>query len=184
FPVGFVLAERILYTPSIGFTALLAIGWLKLRDYFFQSKIIQFLLNISTILMLVTYALSTYERNFDWHNDLTLFKSGLKVNPNNAKLYNNIGHYYERRGEWSEAIKYFRQAADKDADDIGSELNVARSLIRLNRLKEAENLLWAIKPRVRTSILKNRMVPHYLNIWINLAHVISLNKTRLDEAEN
>ncbi|XP_027198204.1 protein O-mannosyl-transferase TMTC3-like [Dermatophagoides pteronyssinus] len=184
FPVGFVLAERILYTPSIGFTALLAIGWLRIQNYFPRSRLIRFLLNLSTILMLVTFALRTYERNFDWRNDLTLFKSGLKVNPNNAKLYNNIGHYYERRGEWSEAIKYFRRAADKDREDIGSELNVARSLIRLNRLKEAEDLLWAIKPRVRTSILKNRMVPHYLNIWINLAHVISLNQTRLHEAEN
>ncbi|XP_046916588.2 protein O-mannosyl-transferase TMTC3 [Dermatophagoides farinae] len=184
FPVGFVLAERILYTPSIGFTTLLAIGWLRIQNYFQRSRFIQFLLNFSTILMLVTFTFRTYERNFDWHNDLTLFKSGLMVNPNNAKLYNNIGHYYERRGEWSEAIKYFRLAADKDHEDIGAELNVARSLIRLNRLKDAEDLLWAIKPRVRTSILKNRMVPQYLNIWINLAHVISMNQTRLHEAEN
>lgn len=134
--------------------------------------------------MLVSFSLRTYQRNFDWKNDLTLFMSGLKVNPNNAKLYNNIGHYYERISRYDKAIKYFQLAAKKDPEDIGSELNIARSLIRLNKLKEAEDLLWNIKPRVRNSILKNRMVPHYLNIWLNLAHVISLNETRLHEAEN
>ena len=99
-------------------------------------------------------------------------------------MYNNIGHFYERNFQYEEAIKYFRQAASNDFEDIGSELNIARTLIHLNRIDEAENLLWQIKPRVRNSAIKNRIVPNYLNLWINLARIISLNNSRLNEAEN
>src|SRR5699024_174854 len=37
FPVGFVLAERVLYTPSIGYCFILAIGLIRIRN-FFKSK--------------------------------------------------------------------------------------------------------------------------------------------------
>lgn len=37
FPVGFVIAERVLYTPSIGYSLILAIGLIRIRD-FFNSK--------------------------------------------------------------------------------------------------------------------------------------------------
>ncbi|UXI14362.1 transmembrane and TPR repeat-containing protein 3-like [Sarcoptes scabiei] len=183
FPVGFVLAERVLYTPSIGYALLLALGWLNIHQNF-KSKSIFILLNLSTIITLIALGMRTHQRNFDWQNDLTLFTSGLKLNPNNAKLYNNVGHYYERQQQNEKAIEYFRLAALKDPEDLGSELNIARSLIRLNRLNEAEELLWSIKPRVRSSLIKNRLIPHYLNIWINLAHLISLNNSRLHESEN
>lgn len=138
----------------------------------------------AALITVALLGLRTYQRNFDWKNDLTLFQSGLKVNPNNAKLYNNIGHFYERQQRYEEAIEFFRQAASKDSDDIGSELNIARALIHLNKIEEAESLLWSIKPKVRQSAIKRRIIPHYLNIWINLARVISMNNSRLHEAEN
>ena len=128
-------------------------------------------------------ALRTFNRNLDWKNDLTLFQSGLKVNSNNAKLYNNIGHFYERNRQYNEAIKFFKLAASKDSEDIGSDLNIARTLIHLDQIDEAEDLLWSIKPKVRQSAIKNRIIPHYLNVWINLASVISMNDSRLLEAE-
>lgn len=134
--------------------------------------------------MIGAFATRTYIRNFDWENDLTLFNSGLQVNANNAKLYNNIGHFYERNQQHEEALNYFKQAALKDPEDLGAELNIARTLIQLNRTDEAESLLWRIKPRVRSSAIRNRIVPNYLNLWINLARVISMNDTRLHEAES
>ncbi|KAJ6216317.1 hypothetical protein RDWZM_007474 [Blomia tropicalis] len=183
FPVGFVIAERVLYTPSIGYCFILAIGLIRIRD-FFRNKWVTSVLYVFTLLTIIALSMRTFERNFDWKNDFTLFNSGLKVNPNNAKLYNNIGHYYERNSRYMDAIEYFKQAAVKDPEDIGSELNIARALIKLNRIDEAETLLWRIKPRVRNSAIRNRIVPSYLNLWINLAQVISMNNSRLNEAEN
>jgi hypothetical protein len=31
-------------------------------------------------------------RNFDWKDESSIFLSGLRVNANNAKLWNNVGH--------------------------------------------------------------------------------------------
>lgn len=39
FPVGFVIAERILYTPSLGFSLILAIGFRKIKNNF-NSKLV------------------------------------------------------------------------------------------------------------------------------------------------
>lgn len=141
------------------------------------------MLYLLALLTVVTYSWRTVARNNDWENDYTLFQAGLSVNPNNAKLYNNIGHFYERQQKYEKAIEYFKQAAAKDKHDIGSELNIARALIQLDRIDEAETLLWKIKPRIRDSANRNRIVPNYLNLWINLARVISMNEARLDEAE-
>lgn len=133
---------------------------------------------------IIAYSARTVIRNQDWENDFTLFQAGLAVNPNNAKLYNNIGHYYERQQQYEKAIDYFQQAAAKDEHDIGSELNIARALIQLpGRIEQAEELLWKIKPKIRNSANRNRIVPNYLNLWINLARVISMNDSRLGEAE-
>jgi protein O-mannosyl-transferase len=33
FPVGFVVAERVLYIPSMGFCIMVAYGWSKLAGY-------------------------------------------------------------------------------------------------------------------------------------------------------
>lgn len=183
FPVGFVLAERVLYTPSVGYCCLLAIGFIRIRQ-FFNSKIVNFVLYLLATFSIIAYSARTVIRNQDWENDFTLFQAGLAVNPNNAKLYNNIGHYYERQQQYEKAIDYFQQAAAKDEHDIGSELNIARALIQLpGRIEQAEELLWKIKPKIRNSANRNRIVPNYLNLWINLARVISMNDSRLGEAE-
>jgi len=37
--------------------------------------------------------------------------AGLKVNQNNAKLFNNVGHALEGEKNFTEALRYFQQAA-------------------------------------------------------------------------
>ena len=39
-----------------------------------------------------------------------MFRAALKVNRNNAKLYNNVGHALEAEEHFDEALTYFRQA--------------------------------------------------------------------------
>lgn len=135
------------------------------------------------MISLASLGLRSYQRNFDWTNDRTLFMSGTKVVPNNSKLYNNIGHFHEREGELEEAIKYFRKASEVNPEDIGAEMNIARVLIQLNQTEEGEAMLWAIKPKIRASVIRKRMASQYLNLWLKLAQVISRNESRLGEAE-
>jgi len=43
--------------------------------------------------------------------EYSIFMAGLKVNRNNAKLFNNVGHALEGEKNFTEALRYFQQAA-------------------------------------------------------------------------
>lgn len=138
FPVGFVVAERILYVPSMGFAILFATGVRKLCSG--KSNATRLVTKAGVVYLLVIHSLKTMERNRDWLNDLTLFTSAVHVNPQNGKLYNNLGHEYERTENGSYAEFLFRKAIEKQPDDIGSYINLGRVLNAMERAREAEEV--------------------------------------------
>lgn len=137
FPVGFVVAERILYIPSMGYSIIIAIGFHRLISH---SKYTSMLVKLSLIYLLVVQCCKTIERNRDWVSAETLFLSGIHVNPNNAKLYNNLGHHYESLGNHTQAEMLFRKASQVQPDDIGAYINLGRSLNALKRPLESEKV--------------------------------------------
>ncbi|XP_067123491.1 protein O-mannosyl-transferase Tmtc3-like isoform X2 [Centruroides vittatus] len=183
FPVGFVVAERVLYTPSMGFCLLVAHGWNLLNERLEWKSIMKILL----MFLFCIYALKTVLRNYDWRTELTLFQAGLKVNLRNAKLYNNVGHALESKGNFKEALHYFIQAANVQPDDIGAHINVGRTYNNLKMYTEAEQAFWKAKnllPRPRPGEpYQARIAPSHLNVFLNLANLISRNGTRLEEAD-
>lgn len=94
FPVGFVVAERVLYMPSMGFCMLIGYGWQIL-----QGKVGKKSAWTIACLLILSHGAKTYLRNWDWENEYTIFMSGLRVNQRNAKLFNNVGHALESQGK-------------------------------------------------------------------------------------
>lgn len=43
--------------------------------------------------------------------EYSIFMAGLRVNRDNAKLFNNVGHALEAERNLTEALRYFQQAA-------------------------------------------------------------------------
>ena len=124
FPVGFVVAERVLYLPSMGFCLLVAFGCDKL---FRRGGAVRSLALAGLLATLLVHAGKTVTRNADWRDEYSLFTSGLKVNSGNAKLFNNVGHALQSQGKYSEALEYFNQAVRTQPDDIGAHINVGRT---------------------------------------------------------
>ena len=62
-------------------------------------------------LLILTHSAKTVIRNNDWASEYTLFRVALRVNQNNAKLFNNVGHALEAEQRYTEALDYFTQAA-------------------------------------------------------------------------
>ncbi|XP_044535848.1 protein O-mannosyl-transferase TMTC3 isoform X2 [Gracilinanus agilis] len=183
FPVGFVVAERVLYVPSMGFCILVAHGWRKLSKRHVLKKLSWVCLSI----VVITHALKTLHRNWDWESEYTLFMSALKVNKNNAKLWNNVGHALENEKNFERALKYFLQATHVQPDDIGAHMNVGRTYKNLNRTKEAEESYMIAKSLMPQIIpgkkYAARIAPNHLNVYINLANLIRANESRLEEAD-
>ena len=61
-------------------------------------------------------------------NEQSIFLSGLTVNKNNAKLYNNHGHALESKNKYEEALTLFKEAAKVQPNDIGAHINIGRTL--------------------------------------------------------
>ena len=136
FPVGFVVAERVLYLPSMGYCLLLALGvWLV-----YQNRRMKTLLALFLLLCGGFYSLKTVGRNYDWKNDNTLFRSAIRINRGNGKLYNNLGHDLEEAGDYGYAEKLFHIATQVQPDDVGAFINHGRMLKQLGRLHAAEQV--------------------------------------------
>ncbi|XP_013185890.2 protein O-mannosyl-transferase Tmtc3 [Amyelois transitella] len=181
FPVGFVVAERVLYMPSMGWCLLVAHGWRLLAKK--RAK----LAAAALIFLILAFSAKTYVRNWDWKTEYSIFASGLKVNRNNAKLYNNVGHALEAEGKYAEALEFFNTAVGVQPDDVGAHINVGRTYNHLGRYQEAEDAYVKAKsllPKAKPGeSYQARIAPNHLNVFLNLANLISKNATRLEEAD-
>jgi hypothetical protein len=79
FYVGFVVAERVLYVPSVGLCLLVGHGASRLLKRRRQMA------GILLMVALVACAAKTLSRNHDWGDEERLYRSGIAVNPPKGK---------------------------------------------------------------------------------------------------
>ncbi|KAG8199948.1 hypothetical protein JTE90_006195 [Oedothorax gibbosus] len=183
FPVGFVVAERILYIPSMGFCMLVAHGWSVL----FEKRSCKHFAMIGVLCLIIVGVCKTITRNADWKNEYTLYKSSLNVNQRNGKLFNNMGKVLESLNRPEEALEHYESAKKIEPKDVRSYLNIGRILTSLRRFDEAEatyrkaqRLLPSPSSETQQEV---HVTPSHLQLFLNLALLISQNETRLEEAD-
>lgn len=106
--VGFVVAERTLYIPSAGYCLLLVIGFKKLSMTVMCPK----MMSVSFCALLLIFFTRSWIRSDQWKTETTLFQSGLRVCPLNAKVHYNVGKNAADQGmidlakfEYEEALR-------------------------------------------------------------------------------
>ena len=185
FPVGFVIAERILYIPSMGFCLLVSLGAQRL---YHQCRNVRTIIFTLFYLLVVCHSVKTIARNFDWVDEQSIFLSGLTVNTNNAKLYNNVGHALESKKNYDEALVLFKEAAKVQPNDIGAHINIGRTFNFLEKFNEAEiayRSAQKLLPRAAPGKkLVTRIAPNSLNLFLNLGNLVARNSSRLQEADS
>lgn len=83
FYVGFVVAERVLYIPSIGLCLILGHGMTKISSILCRRKMTTI---CGATLLLACFALQTLKRNQDWKDEESLYKAGIPINPAKGKM--------------------------------------------------------------------------------------------------
>eukprot|EP00080_Pristionchus_pacificus_P016258 PDM76278.1 collagen [Pristionchus pacificus] len=106
--VGFVIAERVLYLPSVGFCLVAGMGveWILKRYPKSTSSVLVLLAVLLSLL-----AARTVARNEEWSDDVRLFDSAVDINP--AKAFANLGHVLARRGRSDEAEEAYLKALSR-----------------------------------------------------------------------
>ncbi|XP_061570207.1 protein O-mannosyl-transferase TMTC2 [Cololabis saira] len=170
FYVGFVIAERVLYIPSIGFCLLVAAGarslYVRLRTRGRRAV----LGGLCAGLVLLN-GLRTVQRNGDWSNEENLYKSGINVNP--AKAWGNLGNVLKNQGKMAEAEKAYRNALHYRGNMADMLYNLGLLLQENERFSEALHyykLAIGSRPTLASA---------YLNTGI-----ILMNRGNLDEAKH
>nr|XP_006819594.1 PREDICTED: transmembrane and TPR repeat-containing protein 4-like [Saccoglossus kowalevskii] len=138
FQVGFVIAERQLYLPSVGYCILTVLGLCKLCRY--HTKMKKIIMIFVFILMLANMWRSV-QRSHEWTNERLLYRSGAKVCPLNAKVHYNIAKNIADSGELDEAIVEYRTAIKLYPEYDQAMNNLANILKDHGELLEAEILL-------------------------------------------
>ncbi|XP_037086631.1 protein O-mannosyl-transferase TMTC2-like isoform X2 [Pollicipes pollicipes] len=106
FYVGFVVAERVLYIPSMGFCLLVAAGFRALRGRLGRRG--KMAAATAAVGLLLAMACRTYVRNLDWRTEERLYRAGIAVNP--PKAYGNLANILSSNGMKEEAERAYKRA--------------------------------------------------------------------------
>ncbi|CAB3375830.1 protein O-mannosyl-transferase TMTC1-like [Cloeon dipterum] len=105
--VGFVVAERVLFIPSLGFLILVVYGVQLVWSSLIRHR---WLLMSGGCLLLLIFCGRTVVRNNDWTSREALIKSGLKAVPHNAKMHYNLANLLKDKEQYDEAVFHYQQA--------------------------------------------------------------------------
>lgn len=108
FRVGFVVAERVLYMPSMGYCILVAHGLGRLCSL--VGRWGTAVLSLSMLLLLLLFSLKTVQQNHVWLSREALFRSGIQTLPHNAKVHYNYANFLKDSGRHQEAIHHYSTA--------------------------------------------------------------------------
>lgn len=77
------------------------------------------------------------ERSIDWQTNLKLFKSAIRVCPNNAKIYYNLAQINAAQGNYNESLEYNLIANELKPSSIGTLINLGNAYRHVGNPREA-----------------------------------------------
>ena len=132
--IGSIMAERFLYLPSVGLAgAAVAAIWIVARRWPLRRA--------AAVLVVVCLAFTarTYARNFDWQDDVSLWRSAVDVCPADSKAHYNLAKALQQiPGRLPEAIPEYQAALAIEPDQPAAHASLANALMDMQgRLPEA-----------------------------------------------
>lgn len=164
--VGFVIAERTLYVPSVGFCLLSIYGFLHWYEGTADKPIWRTSLRILLMLLFTVMMLRTRQRASDWLNEENLFASALKVCPDNAKVHYNIARLATDSGNNTKAFIHYHKAIDLYPSYESALMNLGNLYREHGQLDTAEEY-------IRMAL---QAYPAFPAAWMNLGIVQAAGK--------
>lgn len=134
-PIGTIMAERLLYLPSMAFCLAIPVVWSmasRARPAVGAA--------LATLLVLLLGA-RTIVRNRDWKDQLTLFTATVETSPTSARAHYNLGIALAETSRTDAALSEYRIAMGINPEDPKPMRNAALLLAAQDRAPEALELL-------------------------------------------
>uniref|UniRef100_A0A2I2ZG21 dolichyl-phosphate-mannose--protein mannosyltransferase n=1 Tax=Gorilla gorilla gorilla TaxID=9595 RepID=A0A2I2ZG21_GORGO len=163
FRVGFVVAERVLYMPSMGYCILFVHGLSKLCTWLNRCGATTLI--VSTVLLLLLFSWKTVKQNEIWLSRESLFR----LYPRHASALNNLGTLTR---DTAEAKMYYQRALQLHPQHNRALFNLGNLLKSQEKKEEAITLL-------KDSI---KYGPEFADAYSSLASLLA-EQERFKEAE-
>ncbi|XP_054162010.1 protein O-mannosyl-transferase TMTC1-like isoform X2 [Oppia nitens] len=137
--VGFVVAERVLYIPSIGMIILVCIGYQRITHstHIFAKKLTPIIRSVLFGLIII-FTIKTVRQNKSWMSREALFESGLRSLPQNAKTHYNYANLQKDLGNIELAMKHYTNALSLWPDHASAHNNLGTLFCELSETESAE----------------------------------------------
>ena len=152
-----VVADRYTYVPYIGLSLMVGIFL-----YHIKTPLLKNIAWSVFLISLIFMSISTFQRNKVWKNDISLFSSVLKRNPNVVAALNNRGNAYNNIRNYELAIKDFNRGLELQPNFLYLYNNRAQAYHQL----DSNNL--ALQDLEKAITLD----PRYLEAYLNKAQVL------------
>jgi protein O-mannosyl-transferase len=127
FPIGTIKAERFLYVPSFGWC--LAAAGLAALEPRIGARVV--------LALVLLFAVRTWVRNDDWHDDYRLFTTTVIASPQSVRAHSNAGAVHAQRGEFDVALEHYTRATEIRPEFAQAQLGRGKVLEIVGRQGEA-----------------------------------------------
>ena len=177
YPVPGLVAERFMFIPTLGWSIVL--GALLFMLFRFDNKLaIKQFSSVATVpkvvfvVILILYSGITFSRNFNWKDDLTLFRHDILYVSESAQANNllaihlihrstNINDAIEQKDLREEAVVHLKKAVEINPGFFNANYDLGRMYLVLNKPDSA--LVWFLKA--------NKIKPSFIEITFNIADI-------------
>jgi tetratricopeptide (TPR) repeat protein len=118
---GEIAHDRYLYLPSIGFCAVLAI---VLKQLAARLKLSAGVRRLAAAGIGIVFCAATIAQSLYWKDDLSLYKRGAAMAPNNINAQNNLANIYLETGDYARGIAAHERILQLNPSFVDSYFNL------------------------------------------------------------
>jgi protein O-mannosyl-transferase len=169
----YLIQERYLYLPSIGFCLALALGieWLATRSLFGSRGRIA--AAVSAFIIVLAWGTFSVRQNGVWKDTLTLYRNVVAVEPGSATAHSALAYAYFDAGKPRDAEAEVRAALDLDPKNTNAYLNLSYFTRASGKLDKSIEYL----ETARAEIVEGPMTRHNLaTVHLNLGLLYAQRK--------
>jgi tetratricopeptide (TPR) repeat protein len=179
FDCGINMNEHFIFHASIAFA--IAIAWMALKglDKVSQIKLPtkKAMLFSSLTIVLILFGYKTWERNWDWKNDVTLFLKDVNNSPNSVLILGNAGARWIDLADTKEITGVNIPGQDPTVfNDYNGTLKITDEDLKLGGYKDKREA--ALYKGIGYLLHAIRLHPRYVNGYLNLG--LAYYKVKMD----
>ena len=168
FDEKFLVQERYLYIPSVGFSLLIAYGLMKLPlERWVQVGGRRTAQTAAVAVVCILLGGKTLAQNGVWKDDTTLYTHGASVASGQLMPHYILGHHYINLQEPEKCIEHLEQALKLDPDNLIVKVNLAPAHLQLYTKTEDRSHIYRAIELCREGLNQNDKIAP---LWDTLGH--------------